>query len=287
MKGKYLENYGQELVEISSVLNELFSFPKSLQEFTFRVIPTYVSLIEHYKIYLDEFPRDDLEERKFFDPNWIPIAVDLEGFYVDPTDPKLPVFGTLSLGSPTFFWRRVGLIDSLSKLSLMVRDVDSIQVLFENHALGCMDALSEMFQQKEEMIYNGELPADPIEIHELYPKSDINTPTKIDIDNFHVQIENIYPLCISFLDHDTSITNLDYKWIDMPVLDGHLVRLTCIRNLITHIRVFEPKLMEYLSFKLDKSNIRLYYRDLKVDVFFSSKSELNKFIEQFNVSKNF
>jgi hypothetical protein len=281
MNSDYLNKYSKQLVQIASNLDEMIDYPESLSELTFSVIPTYESLIEHYKAYLSEFPQDDTEERKFFDPNWIPIAVDLEGVFVDPTDPNLCVFGTLRDTAPPYFWRKVVIIDSLNKLILLACDPDSIHRLFQEHAIACMDALYDISEVRTEMIYNGELIADPIEKCEIFPSQVQKSDTQISVDNLHVHIENIYPLCISFLNHDQLIKNLEFKWIDMPVLKEDLVRLTNIRNLITHIRVFEPRLMEHLSLKVEKSNILVYYHDFQVDIFFSAARDLERFNELF------
>jgi len=190
------------LVQIASNLGEMTDYPESLSELTFRVIPTYESLIEHYKTYLSEFPQDDTEERLFFDPNWIPIAVDLEGVFVDPTDPNLCVFGTLRDTEPPYLWRKVVIIDSLNKLILLACDPDSIHRLFQEHAIACMDALYDISKVRTEMIYNGELAADPIEKFEIFPSQIQKGYTQISVDNLHIHIENIYPLCLSILCHD-------------------------------------------------------------------------------------
>jgi hypothetical protein len=282
MKDNYLDSNSAELKGISIVLSEMLTYPESLQEFTFRVIPTYESLIQHYKQYQSEFPHEDPVERKFFDPNWIPIAVDLEGIYVDPDDPNLQVFGTLRSNILPFSWRKVELIDSLSMLALVSCDVEATHDLFLKFSVSCMDADWEMERERENRIYKGELPADEIKSYDVFPEDQKNKPTKIKIDELHVHIENVYPLCISILDHDPQISNVEFKWIDMPVLKEELPKLTCIRNLITHIRPFEPRLMEHLSLKVDKSNILFYYQDYHVDVFFSNVKDLERFTEQFN-----
>jgi hypothetical protein len=282
MISSYNKKHHDCLIRIASIMLEIYSYPDSLQKFTFRVIPTYSSLIDHYNQYQSEFPQDDPVERDFFNPDWIPIAVDLEGFYVDPSDPKFPVFGTLRSPFPPFFWRKVELIDSLSKLVLMSCDVDSIHDLFLKHAVLCMDADWEMTREREDRIYNGELPADEIKSYDVFPEDQKNKTTELKIDELHVHIENVYPLCISFLDHDPQISNVEFQWIDMPVLKEELPKLTCIRNLITHIRPFEPRLMEHLSLKVEKPNILFYYQDYHVDLFFSDVKDLELFVENFN-----
>jgi hypothetical protein len=263
------------------MLDMLLQYPESLKKFTFTVIPTLRSLHIHYMEYLDEIPHDDPEERLFFDPNWIPIAMDLEGFYVDPTNPKYPVFGTLRDDHPPFVWKKVILIDSLSELITLMPDRQAVKDLFISHAVSCMDFLHKMRQKRIDLIFQGKSPAKEVDWRDIFPAKG-KMPDSVCINEFQkITITNIYPAVIGLLDHNSTITDLQLKWVDMPVLEEDLVKLTCIRNLVTYICFFDPGLVESLSFRIDGLVNKVNYRNYTLDIVFANNKKTLAFIEAY------
>lgn len=267
--------------QIWNCLKTMYENPASLQEFTFIPISSLKSLIEHYHLYQSEFPREDDEERVFFDPTWIPIAQDLKGIYVDPAEPELPVFGTLSLESYPFLWKRIDLISSLEDLAKMSRYPTRIKRLFHDFSVKCWSAWSKMSDEREAMIFSGDLPADPLEKREVLPDDWQKPVGKAWVKELDVHIENVYSLVFGLLNHNDQIKNLDYAWIDMPVREEDLVNLTCIRNLLTHIRIYEPRLLTHLRFETLDSGVKFHYSNYEAYFFFQDEKYLKSFLSAF------
>lgn len=286
MSSHFLSKYDLELKKISQILGMLLEYPESLSEFTFAVIPTLKSLLIYYEEYLDEIPHDDPEERLFFNPNWIPVAVDLRGFYVDPTDPKFSVFGTLRDDYPPFVWKKVILIDSLSDLVTLMPDRQAVEDLFVSHAVSCMDFLYEMRQRRVDLIYQGKSPAEPIEHNDVFPRKGEMPPSKSIQNGLQLTLTNVFPLAIGLLAHNSPISQLKLKWVDMPVREEDFSRLTCIRNLVTYLRNFDPGLLEFCSFRIEGLYTKVSYANYQVEIDFENEKSMldySKVFEEFSI----
>lgn len=198
-------------------------------------------------------------DKLFFQLHWIPVQDDLAQWFIDLSNPDLPVFSTYFFELDPKGWHRNPIMHSLSDLILAVENGISRLNLVRMESHGQLDIFFKENHRRTEMKFSGEIKTSPVTIEEAFIDGEITQPfTTSEGGDFF--LFNTHPLAIGIFQPETKIWLNSVKCeLQSDEIADELERITMIRHFIHFLRQYGQENFPEFQLNLIDSDVVIWY----------------------------
>jgi hypothetical protein len=175
-------------------------------------------------------------DKIFFQHHWVPVQEDLAQWFIDLSNPDLPVFSTYFFELDPKDWHRNPIMDSFTDMILAVENGVSRVHLDKMETQGQLDIFFKESRRRTAMIYSGEIVTSPVTIEEVFLDGKVGQLfAPPDTNDFF--LFNANPLAIGILHPGTKISLNTVKCeLQSDGIADMLERITMIGHFIHFLR---------------------------------------------------
>lgn len=208
--------------------------------------------LESQRLWEQRVTGGDVPDREFFKSCWVPVHTVPTRWFIDLSDPSLPVFTTYHVQDAPAGWYRIIISPSLDDL---IREIDSgitFRDLDEREYRGELVLSTEIAKKRNQLIIDGELPIPPVRPEEVYRFGQPSRKPEMKSEH-SLFLYNTLPLAIGLFPTDERVLVISLECSRQPALcAAELRKIRHLRHLIVVMRQLGPE--NITSFHLDFMN---------------------------------